>query len=183
MEINPEDVVPKLKALGATKFEQGLVKVKAYDFPDDRLRKDGSYLRVREIAGRTEVIHKKKIDDTKLKVMEETEIITDDFDTSCEIFVKLGMKKFCDHEKYRASYKLGDVKIEFDKYPGLPWFFEVDSDNEDDVRKTVELLGFDFDDDKKVSGEMIIDIYGVDAVHFTTFKQFNETPAYDKLFE
>lgn len=182
LEIDPKDVVSRLKALGATKVEQGLVHAKAYDFPGDRLRGNGEYVRVRKIADRIELVFKSPLEGAQFKVHDETEVTVSDFDTTCRIFEKLGMYKFADMEKYRATFLLEDVKVEFDKYAGLPWFFEVEGPDEESVARVVTELGFDFDDRTKVVAKTIRDVYG-DHVHFVNFDEKGESPDYDSLFE
>ncbi|MBW2997567.1 class IV adenylate cyclase [Candidatus Woesearchaeota archaeon] len=182
LEIDPEKIVAKLKELGAEKIEQGLVHAKAYDFPDDRLVKKGQYVRVRKIADRIEVVFKNPIEGEHFKINEEIEFTIDDFDAACELFTKLGMKKFADMEKYRVTYKLGNVKIEFDKYAEIPWFMEVEAPTEQEVEKIVTLFGFDIKDEKKVTAKIIKEVYG-DHIHFVSFKEKGESPDYDSLFE
>jgi adenylate cyclase class 2 len=181
LDIDPKEVVAKLKKLKAKKVEEGLVSVKAYDFPDGRLLKDDSFIRVRRIGDRVEVIFKKE-NAGRFKVSEEIEIVMDDFETACTLFERLGMKLFADHEKYRASYKIGAVKIEFDKLPGIPWFFEVEAESEKGVEKAVALLGFDMRDSKKVTGKMIQEIYGIKAISHASFAKKRELPNYAHLF-
>ncbi|MBW2963927.1 class IV adenylate cyclase [Candidatus Woesearchaeota archaeon] len=182
LEIDPKDVVAKLKQLGGKKVEQGLVHAKGYDFPDDCLVKKGQYVRVRKIADRIEVVFKNPIKGAEFKMNEEIEFRADDFEAACEVFRRLGMKNFADMQKYRATYLLGNVKVEFDKYAGLPWFFEVEAPTEAEVKETVALLGFDFNDREKVTARIIKEIYG-ESVHFTSFSEKGESPDYDKLFE
>ncbi|MFH1064625.1 MAG: class IV adenylate cyclase [Candidatus Woesearchaeota archaeon] len=182
LEIDPKEIVAKLKELGAKKVEQGLVHAKAFDFPDDRLVKKGQYVRVRKIADRIEVVFKDPIKGEHFKVNEETEFTVDDFDAACLIFEKLGMKLFADMEKYRVTYKIGDVKVELDKYAEIPWFLEVEAPTEEYVEHVVTELGFDFRDPKKVTAKIIKDVYG-DKMHFVSFKEKGESPDYDSLFE
>ncbi|NQU79446.1 CYTH domain-containing protein [Candidatus Woesearchaeota archaeon] len=181
LDIAPEDVVAKLKELGAEKTEQGIVNIRAYDFPDGMLLDKGRYVRVRKIAGRVELVFKDPIQSDDFKMYDETEIVVDDFDTACLLVEKIGLKCFREMEKYRASYKIGNVKIEIDKYPGLPWFFEVEGGSVESVMKTVSDFGFDFNDKNKVSSKMINEIYDLDETN-CSFKQKGEVPDYDSLF-
>lgn len=182
LEIDPKEIVAKLKELGAKKIEQGLVHAKAYDYPDNRLVKKGQYVRVRKIADRIEVVFKDSIFQEGVKVNEETEFTVDDFDAACKVFMKLGLKLFANMEKYRATYKLGDVKIEFDKYAGIPWFFEVEASSVEEVKDMVAKLGFDMKDPKKVTDKIIKEVYG-EHIQFVSFKEKGESPDYNHLFK
>lgn len=178
LEIDPEKIVAKLKELGAKKIEQGLVKVKAYDFHDNRLREADTFVRVREIAGRTEVVYKGPVTDKEVKTREEVEFHTDNFENACKIFERLEMKKFSDCEKYRATFKLGDVKIEFDKYPSIPWFFEIEAPSKEQVIEMLGKLGYSMDDENVINRGFHAK-YG----HDFEYEKFKEKPDYDHLFE
>jgi adenylate cyclase, class 2 len=178
LEIDPEKIVAKLKELGAKKIEQGLAKIKAYDFHDRKLRDADTFIRVREIAGRTEVVYKGPVTDSKIKTREEIEFHTDNFENACKIFERLDMKQFADCEKYRATYKLGDVKIEMDKYPKVPWFFEIEATTEELVIETLHKLGFSMDDENVINRGFHAR-YGYGAEN----EKFDTPPDYDKLFE
>ena len=181
LEIDPEEIVPKLKQMGAELTEYGLVHAKAYDHPDGRLVKKGQYVRVRKIADRIEVVFKNPVQGDGFKVNEEIEFTIDDFDAACSVFKAIGLTKFADMEKYRATFKLGNAKIEFDKYADIPWFLEVEAPSEDDVRAILDKLGFSLDDDK-VTDKIITEVYDKKN-HFTSFKESDISPDYNSLFE
>ena len=42
--------------------------------------------------------------------------------------------------KHRISYTLKWVHFDFDKYDNIPWFLEIESDNEDDVNYWINKL-------------------------------------------
>lgn len=180
LDIDPKAVVARLKELGAEKVSSGMVRVVAFDFPDDRLHKEGSFVRVRSFGDRNELVLKKRIQKGEFKVMEEIETLVDDFDATVKLFDTLQMKRFAEHEKFRASYRLGSVKIEFDKYPVIPWFFEVEGPTEDDVRAVVAKLGFSMSDTTSKSGHDLYNMYGLS--NFFTFEEHDESPDYGGIF-
>ncbi|MBU2560999.1 MAG: CYTH domain-containing protein [Nanoarchaeota archaeon] len=182
LEIDTKVILTKIKSMGATFVEKGLVSLKAYDFPDDRLVKKGQFIRVRKIAGRVELVFKDPQKGDRIKYCEETQVTVSDFDTTCALFEKIGMKKFAEMEKYRATYKVGEFRIEFDKYAGIPWFVEVEAPSEEALVDFVQKLGFDLDDKETVVAKLIKDVYG-EHIHSVNFKEKGELPDYDSLFE
>ena len=178
LNIDLPKMVEAVKALGAKKIEQGFVKVKAYDQHDDSLREKDSFVRVREIAGRTEVVFKGPITDPDVKTREEIEFHTDNFERPCMLFERMGMKIFADHEKYRATYKFDGAKIEFDKYPEIPWFVEIEAPTREKVQEIIEKLGFSLDDEN-VQGRGFSKVYGKGY----SYEKFKESPDYDHLFK
>ncbi|MBT3298416.1 CYTH domain-containing protein [archaeon] len=182
LNIEPKKVIYKIKKLGAKKISQGLVHSKGYDFPRKVLRKKSQYVRVRKINDKIEVVFKGLKKGKYFDINEEIEYLSSNFEKACLIFERLGMKKFADMEKYRVTYKLNNSKIEFDKYPTVPWFIEVESPTEKEVKEIVKLLNFDFNDKKKVTTKLINQVYG-DQVHFTNFKEKEEYNQYLHLFD
>ena len=181
LEIDPKKVVAKLKELGAKKVEAGLVHITAFDFPDDRLVKSGSYLRVRTFGHRTELVLKNPVERGRFKVMEEIETIVADYEATVALFKALGMKVFARQEKYRATYKLGSIRFELDKYPSMPWMMEVEANSEEKVEEGVGLLGFSMAQTNPKSVVEIFSNYGF-TKHFFTFKEKGEKPDYDMIF-
>ena len=79
--------------------------------------------------------------------MEETEIITGNFETSIKLLEKLGhIKTEGGIRKYRTSYKLNNCKIEFDKmldnYNFVPEFLEIEGTSEKEIFEIAKQLGF-----------------------------------------
>ena len=182
LEINPEKIVAKLKELGAEKIESGLIHITAFDFPDDRLRNKGSYVRVRTFGHRTELVLKKPIEQKDFKIMEEIETNVEDYDVTVKLFHTLGMKVFAKQEKYRASYRIGKTRFELDKYPDIPWMLEVEAPTKDDVKKGLELLGFNMSDTNSKGAKEIFESYGF-TNSFFNFKEQGESPDHDHLFK
>lgn len=181
LTIDPKEIVAKLKELGAEKIEAGMVYVTAFDFPDDRLVKKGSYVRVRTFGHRTELVLKNPIERAKYKIMEEIETTVGDYDTAVALFETLGMKTFAKQEKYRASYRLGNARIDIDKYPSMPWMLEVEAPTEDEVEKGVNLLGYEMGCTTTEGSRDIFSKHGLTS--FFTFKEKGESPDYDSLFQ
>jgi predicted adenylyl cyclase CyaB len=181
LDIDPKKVVAKLKSLKAKKIEQGILRSTLFDYPDGRLMKGLSFIRVREFTDRTELVLKLPTKKGRCKSMEEIEMTVGDYATAVRMFTAIGLEPFAEYEKYRATYKIGKIKFEFDKMPGVPWFMEVEAQSEKDVKKGVGLIGFSMGRTTNIDGGRVSKKYGV-STKFLTFGKMKESPNYAHLF-
>jgi len=179
LDIDPEVIVARLNELGAEKVEQGMVLASIFDFPDNRIGQAGSLLRVRKIGDRTEMVLKKRIAKGEYKMMEEIETNVADYGVAVRIFKGIGLDE-TRYEKYRATFRLGQVKFELDKYPAIPWFMEVEAPDEDEVQAAVAKLGFSMSQTTSMDSFEVFRKYGVTS---GSFKEKGESPDYDSLFK
>jgi adenylate cyclase class 2 len=56
----------------------------------------------------------------------------------------MGFEALRYQENYREEWKLGEVTLDIDTWPGLSTYVEVEGPSEDAVRAAAEVLGFDF---------------------------------------
>jgi adenylate cyclase class 2 len=49
-------------------------------------------------------------------------------------------------ENYREEWRLGDLAFDFDTWPGLPTFLEIEGPDEASVRQAAARLGLDYAD-------------------------------------
>jgi adenylate cyclase class 2 len=180
LEIDPKEIVAKLKELGVKKIEAGHQSAVVFDYPDNKLLKEKSVLRLRTIGNRTELTLKKKIAKGEYKVMEEIETTVGDSETVVRIFEELGMKSK-KYEKYRATYKLGNTKLEMDRCPSVPWFIEIEAPSEGEVKDAVEKLGFSMSQATSMTGFDLIKKYNVTEPY--SFAAKGESPDYDNIFQ
>lgn len=141
LEINKEEIIAKLESLGAEKVFDGVVDSIFFDFPDNRIYNNKTLLRLRK-EGNIKLTFKKKISKDEVKIMDETEIIVDDFKTTKKILLNLGLSEVKKTEKKRISYKLKDVRFEIDTYPGIPTYLEIETEDVELLKEYVKKIGF-----------------------------------------
>jgi len=147
--INKRALTLKLDKLGAIKKFSGLVRVKYFDHQDGRIKEKRDLLRVREFVERgkpayTEIVYKsfKGVKEGN-KVLEETELKLlgkESFETLCLLLSKIGFKQTAYYEKKREIYALKNWKFEFDKYPQIPEFLEIEAQSGKDIEAAIKLL-------------------------------------------
>ena len=142
LEIDVDEIRKKLLALGAEKIFDGELDIVGFDYPDGRLFKAGELLRVRKVGKEVELCFKGKKEDSQFKTQEEIEVNTSAFKDTVTILEKIGLQVMYEGKKHRESYKLGKVRFEIDTYPNIPTFLEIEAPTEEEVKSTVEKLGY-----------------------------------------
>lgn len=90
-----------------------------FDTPDNKLLKKGELLRLRQDAA-VRVTFKGEVVETfqsEAKVREEFEVSVNDFDTTAQIFERLGFDPVQVYEKYRETFVLDGIEIVLDEMP------------------------------------------------------------------
>jgi len=159
LNIDVEEIRNKLLDLGAEKIFDGEVHALTYDFPEEKLENNDEFLRVRTVGDKTEFCFKGKKEDSQFKTREEIQVTTSDFNETCNILERLGLKKFHDKTKIRESYKLGKVSFEIDTYPEFPTFLEIEAPTEEEVKEYVEKLGYTMEQTTNLGSYQLIEKY------------------------
>lgn len=163
LDVNRAEVKKKLIELGAEKVFDGELSASYFDFPDMSIRKSKGLLRLRTEGEKIILNFKERISDEKVKIRKEHEVEVSSFETTKTILEKLGFPQWLEFKKRRISYKLGTVKIEFDKYLDaydfIPEFLEIEATNEEDIFKYAKILGFKEEDCSTKGFLAIADFY------------------------
>jgi adenylate cyclase, class 2 len=61
-----------------------------------------------------------------------------------EILSRLGLREVRYQENYREEWRWGQIAFDFDTWPGLGTFVEIEGRDEASVRKAVGALGLDY---------------------------------------
>ena len=159
LEIDKEEMQKKLKKLKAELVEDVFQKRYVYDFkpvnPDKwiRLRTNGT----------TTTLTIKDVKTEQIDGTHEMEIVVDDFDTTNEILNELGYQPRAIQENKRIKYNLNGVEVDIDTWPRIPTYLEVEGKNEEEVYKTLELLGIPKEKAITLNTQSIYkEIYGID---------------------
>lgn len=155
IEIDKDEMIRKLGMMGAKKVFDGDIDMLFFDTSSCALKKGHITLRVRKKTNRldgkvmTEVTLKKKPKDSEdselIKVREEYEFMSDDFERTVRFFENLGYKKKYRIMKERISFELDGISYELDKYDRIPWIMEIEAKDLDTIREAARRLGIEKD--------------------------------------
>ncbi len=160
LDIDKNKVIKQLESLGAKKVFEGKIHVLFFDFPNKKLEKESSFLRLRNKENFSELTFKKSISEEKAKIVEETEIVCDNFENAKKILKNLGLVELkISADKYRISYSLDGVHFEIDNLENFPTYLEIEAPDLAQLQKAVEKLGFSMKDAKPWSGKEVKEHY------------------------
>jgi adenylate cyclase class 2 len=134
----------KLAALGAVQaFPRTLLTRKIFE--SDVL--DGTqWVRLRNEGTRTTLTLKQVTDANSIHGTTEIETEVGDLGAMAEILTNLGLREVRYQENFREEWQLGNVAFDFDTWPDLPTFLEIEGPDEASVRQAAARLGLDYVD-------------------------------------
>ena len=140
LEINKGEILKKLKKLGAKGVYRGNVFTVQYDVKDKTLR-------IRKFSDKVVLTFKSKIkqnnsDGSGYKVMNEKEVVVDNFIQMKKILVAMGYRVKATTSKYRTSYETKDAHFDIDEINGIPVYMEIEGTTEI-IDKYLSLLDVD----------------------------------------
>lgn len=141
--IDRRAVEKRLNSLGARKVFDGTLDGTIFDFPGLKLKRSGRLLRLRrEGHGKTTLAAKKMISTAGAKRATEIEVGVPDSGKMRKLLGALGFAQVSRKKKKRTSYRLGSLRFEIDKYPGIPPFLEIEGKTGKALVRGAKLLGF-----------------------------------------
>ncbi|WP_369036470.1 class IV adenylate cyclase [Streptomyces adonidis] len=132
----------KLTALGAVQALPRTLLTRTI-FESDRLD-SGAWLRLRDEGSRSTLTLKQVTDATTIDGTKEIETEVSDLHAMADILRRVGCTEVRHQENYREEWRLGEVAFDFDTWPGLPTFLEIEGPDEASVRQTAALLDLDY---------------------------------------
>ena len=132
----------RLAGLGAVQaFPRTLLTRKIFE--NDALD-SSQWIRLRDEGTRSTLTLKQVTDATMIDGTTEIETEVTDLHATAEILRHLGLREVRYQENYREEWRLDDVAFDFDTWPGLPTFLEVEGPDEASVRQAAALLELDY---------------------------------------
>ncbi len=149
LEVNVPELEKKLVAIGAEKVGIYDYRRMLLDYPDFRLNKSHSWIRLRTNGKETTLAYKESIknpdDSTGLKDlgMKEIEIIVDDYQKTYELMKALGFVIKREEKNKRIRYTKGSAVFDIDFWPFIPPYLEVESTSIQLAKNAASELGLD----------------------------------------
>ena len=179
LEVNVPELEKKLLEIGAKKINEYNYFVVLFDYPDWRLDKDHSWLKLRTDGKETTLSYKERIGikaDNNLKDegMTEIEIVVSDYKKTYELLKSIGFIIKREMEKRRVRYEKDSAVFDIDFWPRIPPFVEVEADSLENAKKAAILTGFDPKNGLICSASAVYAKYGINPNDYfsMTFKEF-----------
>ncbi|MDO8471368.1 MAG: CYTH domain-containing protein [bacterium] len=153
--IDSENIRERLVNLGAElKQPTRLMRRKNYDYPDDRLKKIGGWIRLRDETNKVTLAYK-QLNDRTLHGTKEISVMVEDFNRTAKFLTVIGLKMNSYQETKRESWLLERTEIEIDTWPWIPSFVEIEGKDAQTVKNVANRLGFNWENAKYGSVENI----------------------------
>lgn len=142
LEVEEKALIEKLDTLGAQKIQEVMLVVDWFSFPNVSKDDNPWFLRVRSYStGKIEVTWKAKSDLIGVaRKHKEINIIVDSHDNMKALFEELGLVIYAHQEKKRISWTLGSTQFDFDTYPDMPAYLEIESESVEEIKKMIQKL-------------------------------------------
>lgn len=136
LDIEFENMIKKVEDFGAIKVGNYHQRRYVYDFiPAQK----GRWIRLRSNGNET-TLTIKEVKSSKIDGTKELEIIVSDFEDTNEILQKLGYNPRTFQENFRIEYKLKGVNFDFDKWPMIPPYLEIEGESQQAVLTAMKEL-------------------------------------------
>jgi adenylate cyclase class 2 len=135
----------KLREIGAECVQSmRLMKRKAYDFPDGRLRRThNGWARVRDEGDKITMSYK-QLNNRELDGTHEVQLTIDNFEAADSFLRALGLESSAYQETKRESWRYADFEIELDEWPWTKPYIEIEGPDELALQQLARQLGLDW---------------------------------------
>lgn len=138
----------KLKNLKAIHFKPLLFTIYVFNLNNEQM-----YIRLRDEGNKKTFTIKKNLNN---KFVDEYEINIDNIDILYKMLLLLGCTLKYKVEKIREIFKINDIEVVLDSYPGLPTYFEIEASSLNNLNNFCKLLEIDIPN--TISKDMTYDI-------------------------
>jgi adenylate cyclase, class 2 len=168
LNIDPEAIQKKLEGLGATRVFEKLYRRCVYDYSDLRLNTQGAWVRLRDEGDKVTLNFKQRlgmgshdgmVNDAG---MDEVEFTVSDFEKAELFLTKIGLQLKGYQENHRIRYVHEGIEYDFDYWPKIPPYLEIEAESWEKVEEGIRVLGLPSTAKKICSTTQIYAHYGID---------------------
>lgn len=169
LEIDKGKIEKKLAEIRAEKVGEIFYRHIAFDYPDYRLEKDNSWIRLRDEGEKIILAFKKRLGvtsqdgSTNDKGMEEIEVEVDNYKNTALLLKKAGLIEKHEAEKKRTRWKKEETFFDIDTWPEIPTLLEIEAPSWEAIAEAEKALELDPKDQKIFSVNQVYKIYGKDV--------------------
>lgn len=154
-EIDKNYLISKLEELWAIKiFEWDIVN-------DFFINSDKKKIRLRKKWNKNLMTYKERIENEKAVHNMEHELAFEDYETMKNILVGIWFDKYWESNKYRISYRFENIEFDFDSYPWIPDFVEIEAKSNEELVIWVELIWYKMRDTKTLTERQVKEFYWI----------------------
>ncbi|WP_051203847.1 class IV adenylate cyclase [Hugenholtzia roseola] len=164
LEIDKNQVIEKLRRLGAIQTFEGELAAIYYDYPENTLGTEKKVLRLRKKGTTNELTFKAALPNSEnsfAKEMQEEEVFVTDFEKMDLIIKHLGLVPIRSFSKKRTSFQYQDLHFEIDEYPNIPPLLEIEAQSKERLLEILSILGYNLDQTSNLSSFGILAHYQV----------------------
>lgn len=163
LDIDSDSLIKKLEKSGAKKIFEKLYKRRVFDYPDWRLDKNHSWLRLRDEGDQITLAFKKRVKPGQKgendQSMQESEITVSDFEQTTDILLNIGLIEKSYQENKRIRYILNDIEFDIDSWPQIPTYLEIEAESWEKIEEAIKSLGLNSEDKKIFSTTQVYENY------------------------
>ena len=175
LDIDIHEIETKLKGIGAEKVKDIFLRHVSFDYPDYRLDKYNSWIRLRDEGDKIVLAFKKRLGvtsqdgSTNDEGMEEIEVKVDSYEETKNFLTKVGfMEKHGEAQKKRSKWKKGSITFDIDTVPMIPQYLEIEAESWEDLDNVAVELGLDPQKRKICSANQLYKMYGINTDEYQT---------------
>lgn len=146
LNINEKELKEKLRKLGAKDLgEDFLEEIIFYDKELKWHKNQGKFVRLRKQKGIVYLTYKHHYEESATGT-EEIELTVSDMQQAKLFLESVGLAAFREQQKKRHSFELNNVVFDFDLWPQVPWYLEIEGPSEQSLKDAAALVGLHWKD-------------------------------------
>ena len=170
LDVDIKDLEERLEEIGALKVYDDKRTIFALDTPERMfLNNQDKLIRVTDEGNIKVTMH---VNQSKPEIKEGIKFKTSRLKETMDFFHALGLDPISKVESHRVSYELGQIDFDIDKFPKIPPFLEIDTENLEKEGYTLddllEMLNLTNNKIVVMGTEDIHKLYGID--YFEAYK-------------
>jgi len=172
LEVNKEDLIKRLLDLGAIDHGEKLLKETIFYHKDKDWATEKKFVRIRDNGGEIHMTYKKHVGDgTSLEDVDEIEITVSDNTSAHKFLEAMDLCPYRKQEKRRHTFTLDDIVFDFDSWPQIPTYMEIEGADEKKLKDMAEKIGLDWQNVHYENAKKVIEnVYNIPVgtlSHFT----------------
>lgn len=167
LEIDKQELISKLKTFNA--IDNGEVRLDEIIFYDKDLTwmNENKFVRLRKKNKNIKLTFKSN-KEQKVDSAKEIEFDISGIEDARLFLEAIGLVQYRIVEKYRHTFRLGNVTLDIDTWPKIPVYVELEGDSVEELKKVADMLGFDWGNRFDADARYVFKKYGFDFDNIKT---------------